>query len=52
MSVNKRRLSDSLLLEILALSKDATAIYTSADLIIEMANDAMLGFWGRGRDVR
>ncbi|TWR29259.1 PAS domain-containing protein [Mucilaginibacter pallidiroseus] len=51
MPFNNHRLTDSVLLEILALSKDATAIYTSADLVIEMANDAMLSFWGRSRDI-
>lgn len=44
-------LSDSELVNILALSQNATAIYTSEDLIIQSANDAMLLFWNKGRDV-
>jgi PAS domain S-box-containing protein len=43
--------SESELLNILALSKDATAIYTTEELIIHMANDAMIGFWGKDRNV-
>jgi len=38
-------------LRILALSKDATAIYTTEELIIHFANDAMIGFWGKDRSV-
>ena len=44
-------LSDSDLLNILALSQNATAIYTTEDLIIQSANDAMLMFWSKGRNV-
>jgi PAS domain S-box-containing protein len=39
------------LLAVLAQSKDATAIYTTEDLIIQTANDAMIGFWGKDRSV-
>jgi PAS domain S-box-containing protein len=46
-----RILSKDALLDILQLSADATAIYTSEDIIIEMANDAMLEFWGKGREI-
>ncbi len=45
------RLNDRTLLEILALSQDATAIYTGDDIIIEMANDKMISFWGKDRSV-
>lgn len=48
---NNRILSKDTLLDILLLSADATAIYTSEDTIIEMANDAMLAFWGKGREI-
>ncbi len=51
MSVHSRVLDSSQLLEILALSKDATAIYTSEDIVIEMANDAMIAFWGKDRSI-
>lgn len=48
---NDRILSKDTLLDILSLSADATAIYTSQDIVIEMANDAMLAFWGKGREI-
>jgi two-component system sensor histidine kinase VicK len=51
MTLGTRRLNKDQLLNILALSKDATAVYTGEDLIIEMANDAMIGFWGKDRSV-
>jgi two-component system sensor histidine kinase VicK len=39
------------LLNILALSNDATAIYTDIDLHITFANDAMIALWGKDRTV-
>ncbi|MGN7989655.1 ATP-binding protein [Pedobacter sp. 22226] len=48
---SSRALSSDQLLNVLALSKDATAIYTSEDIVIEMANDAMIAFWGKDRSV-
>lgn len=33
------------------MSKDATAIYSDADLTIAFANEAMLGLWGRRADI-
>lgn len=39
------------LLEILKQSNDATAIYTSVDLVIEFVNDAMLNIWGKNSSV-
>ncbi len=48
---NDRILSKDALLDILSLSADATAIYTSDDIVIELANDAMLKFWGKGREI-
>ncbi|WP_406826557.1 ATP-binding protein [Pedobacter sp. KACC 23697] len=44
-------LSNDQLLEVLFLSKNATAIYTSEHIVIEMANDAMIDFWGKDRSV-
>ena len=35
------------LLAILSLYKDAFAIYTGEDIIIQAANDAMIAFWGK-----
>lgn len=46
-----RVLSNDQLLEVLFLSKDATAIYTSEHIVIEMANDAMIDFWGKDRSI-
>jgi two-component system sensor histidine kinase VicK len=46
-----RILTKDALLDILSLSADATAIYTSNNIIIEMANDAMLAFWGKSREI-
>ncbi|WP_345954803.1 ATP-binding protein [Mucilaginibacter sp. PAMB04168] len=43
--------NDKLLLNILAVSNEATAIYTTDDIVIQFANDAMLGFWGKDRSV-
>lgn len=39
------------LLEILALSGNATAIYEADDMIIKFASDAMITFWGKDRKV-
>jgi two-component system, OmpR family, sensor histidine kinase VicK len=44
-------LSNNQLLEVLFLSKNATAIYTSEHIVIEMANDAMIDFWGKDRSI-
>ena len=41
-------LSEKQLLEILSLGKEAYAIYTTDDIIIESANEVMLGFSGKG----
>ncbi|UKT65258.1 PAS domain-containing sensor histidine kinase [Pedobacter mucosus] len=45
------KLSDSQLLEILALSADPIAIYIGEDIIIQSANNAMLKAWGRDKQV-
>ncbi|WP_184551090.1 ATP-binding protein [Mucilaginibacter sp. FT3.2] len=39
------------LLEVLSRSNRATAIYTTNDIIIEWANDAMLAFWHRDKSI-
>ncbi|MDP9040498.1 MAG: PAS domain-containing protein, partial [Bacteroidota bacterium] len=49
--MSSRKLNNDQLLNILSLSKDATAIYTTEELLIEMANDAMINFWGKDRSV-
>ncbi|MCH5718524.1 PAS domain-containing protein [Niabella hibiscisoli] len=41
----------STLLNILKLSTEATAIYSSDQIIIEYVNDAMLSFWGKSTDI-
>src|ERR1700743_374728 len=51
MNNQARILSNDELLEILSLSPNATAIYTTEELIIQTANDAMIGFWGKDRSV-
>jgi PAS domain S-box-containing protein len=45
------RLNSNQLLDVLALSDNATAVYTTDDIIIESANDAMLAFWGKDRSI-
>ncbi|WDF53864.1 PAS domain-containing sensor histidine kinase [Mucilaginibacter sp. KACC 22063] len=42
---------DKLVLDVLAFSKDATAVYISEDLHIRFANDVMLKFWDKGREI-
>ncbi len=44
-------LSNEELLLVLNLSKDATAIYNGEDMVIRMANDAMIRFWGKDKNV-
>lgn len=39
------------LLEVLSRSKNATAIYSTQDIIIQWANDAMLAFWYRDKSI-
>ncbi len=51
MNTPAHRFTNEKLLEILSLSQNATAIYTGEDLIIQMANDVMTGFWGKDRSV-
>lgn len=45
------QLNETQLLGILSRSSSALAIYTSDQIIIEMANAAMLAAWGRGSEV-
>ena len=51
MAIYTRKFNNDDLIAILSLSKDATAIYTTEDLVIEMASDAMIRFWGKDRSV-
>ncbi|WP_316803665.1 PAS domain-containing protein [Pedobacter nototheniae] len=46
-----KRLNNEQILSILSGYKNAIAIYTSDDIIIESANDAMISFWGKDRSV-
>jgi len=48
---NDHRFSSDELLKILSLSPNATAIYTTNQLIIQTANDAMIALWGKDRSV-
>lgn len=51
MSYTDYLLSNEQLLEVLALSVDATAIHVSEDAVIQYANNAMLAIWGKGNTV-
>nr|WP_199158515.1 PAS domain-containing sensor histidine kinase [Pedobacter sp. ASV2] len=46
-----KRLNNEQILSILSGYKNAIAIYTGDDIIIESANDAMISFWGKDRNV-
>lgn len=43
--------SDSQLLDILFLSPNATAVYTSEDIVVRNVNQAMLNIWGKDKSV-
>ncbi|WP_442590915.1 ATP-binding protein [Pedobacter sp. AW31-3R] len=43
--------TDREILEVLSLSSKATAIYSTDEIIIESANDAMIAFWGKDRSI-
>lgn len=45
------RFSSDELLQVLSLSQNATAIYSTRDFIIQTANDGMLGLLGKNRDI-
>ncbi|MVN90579.1 ATP-binding protein [Mucilaginibacter aquatilis] len=44
-------LNSEMLLHVLSLSKDATAIYSGSELVIAFANNAMLEFWGKDSSI-
>jgi two-component system sensor histidine kinase VicK len=44
---DKSRFNDKVLLDILTSSSEATAIYTTDEIVVQYANDAMLAFWGK-----
>lgn len=43
--------SDRQLLDILSFSSLATAVYSTDDIVIQSANDAMLAFWGKDKSI-
>jgi len=47
----ERRLKDNQIIQILCRSDDAVAIYTGAEILIEVANPAMQTAWGRDASV-
>ena len=47
----ERRLKDNQIIQILCRSYDAVAIYTGAEILIEVANPAMQAAWGRDASV-
>jgi two-component system sensor histidine kinase VicK len=51
MDIQVNRLSSDKIVEILNLSQNATAIYTGDDIVIQMANNAMISIWGKNRGV-
>ena len=51
MNNSGRRFSSDELLNILSLSHNATAIYTTEQLIIQTANNAMIRFWGKDNSI-
>ena len=51
MSIATETLTDEQLLEVLTLTRDATAIHVSENAVVRYANDAMLKFWGKGKNV-
>jgi len=51
MNDTSTRLSSDELLDILSLSENATAIYTTEDIIIQNANETMLQFWGKNKSI-
>lgn len=46
-----QRLNSKELLDVLSLYKNAIAIYSTQEIIIEIANDAMISLWGRDKSV-
>ena len=44
-------LTNDILLHVLSLSPNAAAIYTTENLVIEMANDAMIAMWGKDKSI-
>lgn len=48
---NQNAYASSHVLQIISLSETATAIYSSEDMIIQAANDAMINLWGKDKDV-
>jgi len=51
MKSQSHRFTNEKLIEILSLSQNATAIYTGEESTIQMANDVMIGYWGKDRSV-
>lgn len=44
-------LTDHEILNVLSLSANALAVYSTEDIIIQTANDAMIAFWGKDRSI-
>lgn len=45
------RFNDHEILDVLSLVEKATAIYSTEDIIIQMASDTMIAFWGKDRSI-
>lgn len=48
---HKRQFTDREILDVLSLSANALALYSTEDIIIQTANDAMIAFWGKDRSI-
>lgn len=48
---NQNAYASSHVLQIISLSETATAIYSSEDMVIQAANDAMINLWGKDKAV-
>lgn len=51
MNSNNLRFTSEQLLDVLALSENPTAIYSSEQMTIQAANDAIISLWGKDRSV-
>ncbi|WP_316802903.1 ATP-binding protein [Pedobacter nototheniae] len=51
MDNNNLRFTNEQILDVLALSENPTAIYSSEQMIIQAANDAIISLWGKDRSV-
>lgn len=51
MNTQTETLTDEQLLDVLTLTRDAAAIHVGENAVVRFANNAMLKFWGKGKNV-